>query len=231
MNKQFISKEILKRFLIENRLSEVLKSLIFQMNEFLNQHPDDIDYSKIQKLSDVLIINLGKYNGLEHDIIIGIIDRETKQIFTVEIQKAILYVINKLPNQFWNFNYVNNIISHKSQLIEGIELFHNDKTRFEYDIFICFSTKDREQAKPIWEILRGYGLRAFVSDEELQDTVGFNFINRIDYALLNSQHLLLLASEYSLNSTFVQDEYQAFYSDFHVKDPLIRLLIFFRLVN
>ena len=64
-----------------------------------------------------------------------------------------------------------------------------------------------------------------MSDEDLQNTVGFNFLDKIDYALSKSKHLVLLASENAFNSVYVRDEYQAFYSDCHVREPNQRLLI------
>ena len=63
-------------------------------------------------------------------------------------------------------------LSYKSQLIENVELLHKQQTKFEYDIFICFSTKERELARQIWETLRGFCLRIFVSDDDLQNKVG-----------------------------------------------------------
>jgi len=231
MQKQFLNKDTLKQFISDNRLNETVKNLVFQLNEFLDKNKNDIDYEPIRKLSDALIINSGKLNGLEHDKIIGILDRETQRITTAEVQNAVLYIIDQLPKQFWNYRNTTNELSYKSQLIEGVELLHQQQTQFEYDLFICFSTKDREFAKPVWETLRGYGLRVFVSDEDLQSTVGFSFLDKIDFALSGSQHLVLLASSNALNSVYVRDEYQAFYNDCHVKNPNIRLLIVFKLDN
>ena len=191
-----------------------------------------MDYEHIRKLSDLLIINSGKINGLEHDKMLGILDRETQKITTAEVQHAVLFVIEQLPNHFWNHKISDRQHSFRTQLIKSIELLHKDtKSKFAYDIFICFSTKDRAIAQPIWETFRGYGLRVFVSDEDLQNTVGFNFLDEIDKAISNSQHLVLLASNNALQSTFVRDEYQSFYSDCHVKSPEERLLIVYRLKN
>jgi len=224
MEKRYLDKETLKKFISDNRLNETVKNLIFQLNEFLDKNQTHIDYEPIRKLSDALIINSGKLNGLEHDRIIGILDREEQRITLAEVQRAVLIIMDKLPEQFWNFKYSYIELSYKSKLIEGVELLHKQKTNFEYDIFICFSTKDREIAIPIWEFLRGYGLKVFVSDEDLKNSVGLDFLDTIDVALTKSQHLLLLASYHSLNSVYVIDEYKAFYNDFHTKNPNDRLL-------
>lgn len=231
MQKQFLNKENLKQFISDDRLNETVKNLIFQLNEFLDKNKNDIDYEPIRKLSDALIINSGKLNGLEHDKIIGILDRETQRIITAEVQNAVLYIIDNLPERFWRFRSTDNNFSYKTQLIEGVELLHELQTSFLYDVFICFSTKDREIAKPVWEMLRGYGLKVFVSDEDLQNTVGFSFLDRIDYAISNSQHLLLFATQNAMNSVYVRDEYQAFYNDCHAKNPQNRLLIVYKLDN
>lgn len=183
MQKQFLNKDNLKQFISDNRLNETVKNLIFQLNEFLDKNKNDIDFEPIRKLSDALIINSGKLNGLEHDKLIGILDRETQKIATAEVQNAVLYIIDQLTNQFWNYRNISNELSYKSQLIENVELLHKQQTQFEYDIFICFSTKERELARQIWETLRGFGLRIFVSDDDLQNKVGFNYLDKIDFAL------------------------------------------------
>lgn len=232
MVKRYLDKETLKQFISADRLNEAIKNLIFQINEFLDKNKNDFDYEPIRRLDDALIINSGKLNGLEHDKIMGILDRETQRITTAEIQNAVLQIIDRLPNQFWNYHNNNtNELSYKTQLIEGVELLHQQKAQFEYDVFICFSTKDREIAKPIWEILRGYGLRIFVSDENLHDIVGCNFLNGIYSALEKSQHLVLLASNNSLQSGHVEDEYQAFYNNYHIKNKSNRLLLAYLLGN
>jgi len=228
MKNRYLDKETLKKFISDNRLNEAVKNLIFQLNEFLDKNEDHIDYKPIRKLSNALIINSGKLNGLEHDKIIGILDRDDQRITTTEVQNSVLAIIDKLPENFWNFKYSNVQLSFKSKLIERVELLHKQRTQFQYDIFICFSTKDREIAIPIWDTLRGYGLKVFVSDEDLKNTVGFNFLDKIDYALNKSKHLVLLASKNAFNSVYVKDEYQAFYSDCHTKSPDDRLLVSIR---
>lgn len=203
--------------------------MIFQVNEFLDKNPNDSDFEPTKKLLDVLLMNSGRLNGLEHDKAIGILDRDTQRITTAEVQTATLYIIDELSNSVWDYQKTNVDVSFKTKLIEKVEDLHENHTPFDYDIFICFSTKDRALAKPIWETFRGYGLRVFVSDEDLQNAVGSNFLNKIDHALGNSQHMVLFASKNSLQSVYVQDEYQSFYSDCHVKDPQNRLLIVYRL--
>jgi len=183
MQKQFLNKDNLKQFISDNRLNETVKNLIFQLNEFLDKNKNDTDFEPIRKLSDALIINSGKLNGFEHDKLIGILDRETQKIATAEVQNAVLYIIDQLTNQFWNYRNISNELSYKSQLIENVELLHKQQTQFEYDIFICFSTKERELARQIWETLRGFGLRIFVSDDDLQNKVVFNYLDKIDFAL------------------------------------------------
>ena len=59
----------------------------------------------MRQLSDVLIINSGKLNGLEHDKLIGVLDREEQRITTAEVQRAVLVIIvqKKLPESFRTF--------------------------------------------------------------------------------------------------------------------------------
>lgn len=231
MEKRYLDKETLKKFISDNRLNETVKNLIFQLNEFLDKNQTHIDFEPIRKLSDALIINSGKLNGLEHDKIIGILNREEQRITTAEVQSAVLTIIDKLPEQFWDTKYSGVELSYKSKLIEGVELLHKHGTQFKYDIFICFSTKDRTIIKPIYEQLRGYGLIVFVSYEELYNVVGNNFLNDIYSSLQLSQHLIFFASKNSMNSIHVEDEYQAFYNNYHVKDPKNRFLFVYLLNN
>ncbi len=78
MQKRYLNKETLKKYISENRLNETVKNMIFQLNEFLDKNGNHIDYEPIRKLSDALIINSGKLNGLEHDKIIGILGYQSK---------------------------------------------------------------------------------------------------------------------------------------------------------
>lgn len=82
---------------------------------------------------------------------------------------------------------------------------------FEYDVFISFSTADEEITKPIWQALCSNGLRVFWSDSTLKKEVGNSWFEVIEKSLERSRHMLLICSNNSMNSKWVQREYRAFF--------------------
>lgn len=49
------------------------------------------------------MINSGKLNGLIHDENLGILSAEDKKITRVEVNKAILYVVEQLPDKIFHY--------------------------------------------------------------------------------------------------------------------------------
>lgn len=82
---------------------------------------------------------------------------------------------------------------------------------FEYDVFISFSSADEEIVKPIWQELCSNGLRVFWSDSALKKEVGNSWFEVIEKSLERSRHMLLICSDNSMNSKWVQREYRAFF--------------------
>jgi hypothetical protein len=82
---------------------------------------------------------------------------------------------------------------------------------FEYDVFISFSSADEEIVKPIWQELSSNGLRVFWSDSSLKKEVGNSWFEIIEKSLERSRHMLLICSDNSINSKWVQREYRAFF--------------------
>lgn len=82
---------------------------------------------------------------------------------------------------------------------------------FEYDVFISFSSIDEELVKPIWQELCSNGLRVFWSDATLKKEVGNSWFEIIEKSIEQSKHMLLICSDNSMNSKWVQREYRAFF--------------------
>jgi len=82
---------------------------------------------------------------------------------------------------------------------------------FEYDVFLSFSSADEEIVRPIWQELCSNGLRVFWSDATLKKEVGNSWFEIIEKSLERSKHMLLICSDNSMNSKWVQREYRAFY--------------------
>ncbi len=83
---------------------------------------------------------------------------------------------------------------------------------FEYDVFLSFSSADEEIVKPIWQELCSNGLRVFWSDATLRKEVGNSWFEVIEKSLDRSKHMLLVCSDNSMNSKWVQREYRAFFN-------------------
>jgi hypothetical protein len=94
---------------------------------------------------------------------------------------------------------------------------------YEYDVFISFSSADEEIAKPIWQALCSNGLRVFWSDAALKKEVGNSWFEVIEKSLERSRHMLLICSDNSMNSKWVQREYRAFLD--YCYSPNLRRLI------
>ena len=95
--------------------------------------------------------------------------------------------------------------------------------KFDYDVFLSFSSQDEKIARSIWEMLTKRGLRVFWSDSTLKLKGGENWYDIISKSLESSRHLILLWSSKSAVSKWVKMEYQSF--DSHFFDPPDRLII------
>lgn len=104
MQKQYLDKGTLKNFISDDRLSETIRNLIFQLNEFSKHNKSHIDYEFIKKLLDALIINSAKLHELEYDKVIGTVDLGNQKIARAEVRKAVLYIIDQLPSHFWTLS-------------------------------------------------------------------------------------------------------------------------------
>jgi len=98
---------------------------------------------------------------------------------------------------------------------------------FEYDIFLCFSSRNKPEAKSLWQKLSSCGLRVFWSDETLKQNVGESFFGVIEKALMASKHFVLLCTAEAMQSRWVRLEYESFFSHCHILEPQTRRLIIF----
>lgn len=96
---------------------------------------------------------------------------------------------------------------------------------FEYDVFLSFASADAEAAREIWQTLSQGGLRVFWSSETLKQAAGKPFMEAIQASLLQSRHFVLFWTAPAKASGWVQAEYEAFYSQCHLKDKAARRLV------
>ncbi len=88
-----------------------------------------------------------------------------------------------------------------------------ETTAFNFDIFISFATEDYETAKQAAEILEANGLKVFFSSKTLKNKVGQSYLDVIFNSMENSEHLLLVTSQHSMASEWVNEEYKTFYNE------------------
>ncbi len=93
-----LGKDHTKQMIAQDRLDEAIDFLLKQTNLYLSENKDD---KFVGKLSDALLINSGKLNGLIHEQNLGIFDPQEAKITKAEVQKAILYVIDQLPENIF----------------------------------------------------------------------------------------------------------------------------------
>lgn len=211
----------LKELIAENKIAQAIDALQKKMNTYLAESHS----RNINDLYDMLIINKGKWNSIVHEENLGIADPAFSDIEKSKIKKAYLYIVEKLPDDFFTPHHQKvKDKAEKEQLQDGIEELKKNN-EFEFDIFMSFSSKDRDFAKPVWETLRGYGLRVFLSDETLKSNVGMSYAEKIQYALTHSKHFLLICSPHAMDSGWVNTEIETFFNHFHIPNRNERLLI------
>ena len=87
---------------------------------------------------------------------------------------------------------------------------------FDYDVFLCFASRDIEHVRPIWQELSSSGLRVFWSGESLKENIGQSFFSVIQEALEKSRYFLLYCTPAAMDSQWVKEEYETFYSNCYI---------------
>ncbi len=101
----------------------------------------------------------------------------------------------------------------------------------EYDVFLSFSSKDEDLAKPIWKELSSSGLRVFWSDESLKSEIGQSFFTVIQNSLIQSEHFVLVSTPNAWKSNWVKEEYETFFSNCYVPSKRERRLIIYEAIT
>lgn len=199
-----MTKASIQKLIAQDQVPSALEQMMALLNAYLLLHPKDMLVAKLQQ---VLITNNGKFKGLEQDQALGILKREDAQVTLAEVKKAILYLLDELPEQVWQT---------KPSATGTPMATSKTSSDFEYDIFLSFSSKDRDAARLLWETLRGLGYRVFLSDEALKAYAGMSFLDKINTALRQSQHFLLLCTPNAVESHWVKLECETFFTHFHL---------------
>jgi len=147
----------------------------------------------------------GRFNTNEAELHEKQITRETYDVERTKLQRTFINFVKKLPD---------NIEIHQTEIVPSLaaridKIKMNDS--FKYDIFLAHSSKNSEEAKKLYNFLRGNNLRVFVSfDDELLKS-GHNWNSVINSALPNSQHFIVLATPQALQSSWVDTEINTFF--------------------
>jgi hypothetical protein len=211
------TKNALKELIAEGHLDLVFDNLLDSLSIYLK----DKNNKKVEKIYDAIILNSGKYKGIIHEEILGIVDSKEASVRKSQVVSALLLLINHLSEDVISFknNNKNESAYYPSirEQIAGKENYH-----YLYDIFLSFSSKDLAESQQFCEELRGNGLRVFMSSEVMKANIGNSFFEKIDYALQNSQHFVLLCTPNAMRSEWVKTEYETFYNEYFIKNKANR---------
>lgn len=83
---------------------------------------------------------------------------------------------------------------------------------FTYDVFLSFSSKDKDLAQRIFDALSEQRLKIFWSPVSLRDRTGAFWFEELGKALEQARHLVVLLSDDALKSPYVRLEYMTFYN-------------------
>jgi type 1 glutamine amidotransferase len=93
---------------------------------------------------------------------------------------------------------------------------------YDYDLFLSYSTKNRDQAAVIVAAAEGLGLRIFQDRKEI--TYGDIWEEEVRLALMNSREIALLASPDSMASEWVQTEWGAAWAMQRTITPILLMM-------
>jgi len=102
------------------------------------------------------------------------------------------------------------------------------KNDFLYDVFLSFSSADRDYVRELWDELNSSGLKVFWSDVTLKENVGQSFLEIIQNSILQSRDLVIISSQKTWESIWVKEEYETFYNECFIKSQRKRRIIIYQ---
>ena len=216
------SKNYYKQLIAHGKIEQLTEALLQDLSQYLALAND----APLQNTYDQLIMLSGKLKGLQQQEDLNIANPLTAPIEKSRIDRALMRLINGLPQHFFDFlnSDRQSLPPARPDLRQQITDIHKN-SHFEYDVFLSFSSQDLAEAQAVAEELRGYGLSLFLSDEVLKANTGSSFFEKIDYALHHSQHFVLLSSPAAMASEWVKTEYETFFNEYHIKNKRQRRFI------
>ncbi|MGB3545435.1 MAG: TIR domain-containing protein [Saprospiraceae bacterium] len=167
---------------------------------------------------DKLILLSGQLSGIEQQIQLAIVDDATARQEKSRISFSLLTYINDLPAELFNPPKKSPVAAPlpKPVALRAQVDAELSQDQFAFDVFLSYAGRDVESVRLIWEELRGYGLRVFLSKESLQATAGESFFSKIQFALTKSEHFVLVSTPNSMSSEWVKSEYETFFNEFFI---------------
>ena len=210
---------------IKQRIAEgKTKTSISQFRDFIESKSFD-KRVETRAYYDKVILVSGRYSAIENEIRLGIIKKEDELVQRNRINNDLIQLVNQFPKVSDNTPVASG--ESISQRVKNISA----QNEFKYDVFLSFSSKDKEAAISLYESLVGYGLRVFISSEYFKQNVGSSFQREIEYALRHSRSFLLFWTDNAKQSKWVEIEYMAFFQEFYMREGSERKFYIFRPEN
>ncbi len=102
-------------------------------------------------------------------------------------------------------NYINSLLS--DRMFDA--MFNHDKT--EVNVFLSHSSKDKDFVKSLAVDLKHYGISVWLDEWEIN--IGESIPTKVGEGIENCQYLALILSQNSVQSKWVENEWQAKYWD------------------
>ena len=159
--------------------------------------PDRIFYSGRDRSSDSIDRVVNDYL---HDITRGKV-----------ISSDVLADYKRIKEKFGLCPVTRNVIKRYLLMEDRAPVSASSRTADSYDIFLSFSSEDRNLARKVFTFLRRAGSRVFFSDETLHHT---NFASAVDQALEVARAFVVVGTRLDrLQKPWVQYEWMSFHND------------------
>jgi len=114
-----------------------------------------------------------------------------------------------------------NFIRFAANAIQWVTKETNERD-YEFDLFLSYSSRDRDQARSVVRAAEALGLAVFQDEKNIEP--GVVWAEEIRRALLNSREMALLASPTSLVSEWVQTEWGAAWAMQRTITPILLMV-------
>lgn len=182
--KNTLEKSRLKSQIAIGRTGEVIKCLLHYLEEYLK---DDTSQSTIQAFYDRIILLSNKLQSLESDLGLGIIEMKDANLDKNRINKAVIDIINSVPEEFYHYMHKHPDFIRKNSLSR---VTVNEKEGNTYRVILL------KNGNSIPNIQKEYFMLRNEFEKKLQDIQGsMNTMYRKELQLLTVVYIRLLADK------------------------------------